>query len=104
MPTEIEIAGPAVEAAHVASAPTVISEIDRLKLDLAKEKRSRLQAEALNLQMMQRNVMAQQISMEAEQKALFEHLRDAYGLSSGDEIGENGTIKRAPVRDATKEN
>ena len=73
-----------------------ISEIDRLKIQLAKERQLRLKSEAAGLQMMQRQLVAAQQSVEAEATALFGALKATYALEPGDEIGEDGAIKRAP--------
>lgn len=78
--------------------PTALSEMDKLKLQLAKEKQSRLQAEAINLQMAQGSVKAQMNAVEAENKVLFDRLKAEYQLAPADEIGEDGVIKRSPVR------
>jgi len=77
---------------------STLSEMDRLKLLLAKEKASRVQAESVNLQMAQRQIQAQFAVVEAENKALFERLKVDYALAPADEIGEDGVIKRSPVR------
>lgn len=76
--------------------PTKLSELDRLKMTLAKEKQQRLQAEAANLQMLQRQLQAQHAGLEAENKSLFEELKATYKLNPGDEVAEDGTIKRVP--------
>lgn len=78
--------------------PAALSEMDRLKLTLAKEKQGRLNAEMTNLQMAQRAIQAQFATVDAENKALFDRLKVEYQLAPADEIGEDGTIKRSPVR------
>jgi hypothetical protein len=77
---------------------TALSEMDKLKLQLAKEKASRLQSEMMNLQMVQRQVQGQLQAQEAENKVLFDRLKAEYQLAPADEIGEDGVIKRSPVR------
>ena len=76
--------------------PMKLSELDRLRMVLAKERQQRLQAEAANVQMLQRQLQAQHAALEAENKALFEELKLTYTLNQGDEIAEDGTIKRTP--------
>jgi hypothetical protein len=76
--------------------PTKLSELDRLKMVLAKERQGRLQAEAAHLQMLQRQLQAQHSALEGENKTLFEELKTTYNLNPGDEIAEDGTIKRTP--------
>jgi len=78
--------------------PTALSEMDRLKLTLAKEREARLRAEAANIQMAQQQVNAARAQMEIEHRALMEQLKQTYSLTPGDEVGEDGSIKRAPVR------
>ena len=83
--------------------PSCLTEMDRLKLSLMKEKGQRLQAETLNLQMMQRALQAQHAAFEEESKAFSATLKATYALEPGDEIGEDGAIKRTPVRSIKKE-
>ena len=78
--------------------PTALSEMDRLKLALAKEKQSRLQAEAANLGMAQRAVNGAIATLEKENAVLFERLKVDYQLAPNDEVSEDGAITRAPVR------
>lgn len=76
--------------------PVMLSEVDRLKMQLAKEKQARLQADAINLQMAQRQMQATMQASQAEAQVLFAALKDTYKLAPGDEVGEDGAIKRAP--------
>lgn len=78
--------------------PTTLSEMDRLKLALAKERAGRLQADAINLQNAQRQLEAAVAKGQVELKALSDELKERYSLAPGDEVAEDGTIKRAPVR------
>lgn len=78
--------------------PVSLSEMDLLKLQLLKEKQARFQAEAANLQMAQRSLQAQQQQLVSESAILSVHLRATYDLAPADEIGEDGAIKRSPVR------
>ncbi len=78
--------------------PAALSEMDKLKLQLAKERQSRLQAEMVNLQMAQRSVEAQMSTVEEANKVLFDRLKSEYQLAPADQIGEDGTIKRSSVR------
>lgn len=83
---------------ETAALPAQLSELDRLKLQLSKEKQMRLQTEAMNVQMMMRSVEAQMKALDAEQKPFFDYLKSAYQLAPADQIAEDGTITRAPVR------
>ena len=76
--------------------PTNLSEIERLKFLLIREKKARLQTEAINLQMLQRQMAAQLNSVDAEAQTFFDALKTSYELEPGDEVGEDGSIKRAP--------
>lgn len=80
-----------VEAGEV---PSQITEMDRLKLSLAKEKQARLQAEAVNLQMAQRALQAQHEALEKENASLFDGLKEKYNLAPSDQILESGRIVR----------
>lgn len=80
--------------------PTALSEMDRLKLALAKEKEGRVRVELINAQMVLRSAQAAHMALEAETRALFDSLKQTYSLESGDEVSEDGSIKRA----AKKEN
>lgn len=82
---------------------TTLSEVDRLRLTLSREKAARLRAESINLQMAQRALEANHTKAAEEMAALQEHLRVTYDLKPGDELLEDGTIKRAPVRELKKE-
>ena len=81
-----------------AQIPSQLSETDRLRLLLAREKSARLQAEMSNVQMVQRSVQTQLAQIEAENKAFRERLKVEYRLAPADEIGEDGSIKRSQVR------
>lgn len=95
-------AGAANEAAKAeapaAPPPTQISEIHRLKLQLSKEFLGRLQAEAINLQMAQKQVSVSMQKGHGEQAALMEEIRAAYQLAEGDNITAAGNIERAPKK------
>jgi hypothetical protein len=78
--------------------PASLSEMDRLKLTLAKEREARLRAEAANLQMAQRALDAAMARASQEAAALSAELRQRYALAPGDEIAEDGGIRRSPVR------
>ncbi len=79
--------------------PTTLSEMDRLKLALAKEKESRVRAELINAQMVLRSAQAAHMALEAETRVLFEALKQTYSLSPGDEVGEDGSIKRTEKKE-----
>ena len=79
--------------------PTTLSEMDRLKLTLQKEKAARFQAEGLNLQMAMRQHQAQQGAIQKESMEFAQHLQATYSLAPADEINEDGTIKRAPKKE-----
>lgn len=85
------------------SLPTTLTEMDRLKLSLARERDGRLKAEAANLQMAMRAVEGALAKATQETSALSAELRERYMLEQGDEISEDGNIKRAPVRALPKE-
>jgi len=82
---------------------TALSEMDKLKLTLQKEKQARFQAEGMNLQMAMRQHQAQQGPLQAEAMAFAKELQATYSLAPSDEINEDGTIKRSPVRALKKE-
>lgn len=79
-----------------------LTEMDRLRLTLAKERDARLRAEAANVQMMQRQLEMAHAKAQAEFSALHAELRERYTLVPGDEIAEDGTIRRAPQAPAEK--
>jgi len=85
---------------ETAAAPlaTCLSEVDCLKLRLLSERVARIKAEASNLSMLQKQLNAQHEVLAADQKVLFAALSSTYALAEGDELGEDGTIKRSPVR------
>jgi hypothetical protein len=76
--------------------PTALSEMDRLKLTLQKEKAARFQAEGMNLQLAMRQHQAQQGTLQKESMEFAKELQATYSLAPADEINEDGTIKRAP--------
>lgn len=77
---------------------TALSEIDRLRLHLSREKASRLSAEMVNLQMAMEQTKARFAGVQAENIAFFDKLKADYALAPADEISEDGAIKRSPVR------
>lgn len=83
--------------------PSQLSEMDRLRLQLSKERQARLQAEAQNLRLAQARHEAEVRQVTAEDKAVFDALKATYALEPNDEILGDGTIKRAPVRAIKKE-
>ncbi len=82
----------------MSDAPAKLSEMDRLRLQLSKERQARLRAEAQNLQLSMARHEAEVRAATAEDKASFDTLKATYQLETNDEILGDGTIKRAPVR------
>ena len=78
--------------------PAKLTEMDRLRLQLAKERQGRLQAEAANLSMAVGRNEAEVRAAQAEDKALFDGLKVSYQLEDQDEVKLDGTIKRSAVR------
>jgi hypothetical protein len=78
--------------------PAKLIEMDRLRLQLSKERQARLRAEAQNLQMSLARHEAEVRQAAAEDKASFDTMKALYQLEANDEILGDGTIKRAPVR------
>jgi hypothetical protein len=79
--------------------PVKLSEEDRLKLALLTERGQRLDAEKANLNMVARQLQAEQAKCQLEQQALSADFKTKYHLAPGDslDVGD-GSIKRAPVR------
>jgi len=77
--------------------PTKLSEVDKLKLQLAREKQQRLQAEYTNVQMLLRTAQAAISQSQVEHKALGTELRTRYSLAETDVLDEDGTIHRNAV-------
>jgi hypothetical protein len=81
-----------------AQLPTHLGEMDKLKLQLAKERAGRITSDLTMLQTAMRAAQSASATIEAENKVLFERLKQEYQLAPADEIGEDGSIKRSPVR------
>lgn len=75
-----------------------ISELELTKMQLSKERALRLQAEIQNTRILLRQLDMQQQAHQVQSQEFFDALKKAYALENGDEIAEDGSIKRAPVR------
>jgi hypothetical protein len=73
-----------------------LSEMDRLRMQLSKERQLRMRADAHNLNTAMRVLDAEMSAAKREDDALFANMKDAYQLEPSDEVAADGTIKRAP--------
>lgn len=78
--------------------PKKLSEEDRLKVILSREKGQRIESQIQLINMQGQMLQREQAGAQLESDALGKVLREKYSLAAGDALQEDGTIVRTPAQ------
>lgn len=78
-----------------------LTELDALKMNLLSERTRRINAESEAIKSVVVRLEQERATLQEEQRKFGEAIKATYGLKEGDQIGMDGTITRAAVKQPT---